>query len=99
MRILYLTLTFIFLLLIGANAQSNYKPGYIIDLKGDTIKGYINYHEWDENPGMVSFKNTTGNVQEYNPQTCGSFAVTGFEYYEKHIVKVSRDTVDVTKLS
>jgi hypothetical protein len=99
MRILFLALTFIFLLSIGANAQGNYKPGYVTDLKGDTIKGYIDYHEWNENPRQVSFKSTTGNVQEYNAHTCGGFAVTGFEYYEKHIVKVSLDTVDVTRVS
>jgi len=32
-------------------AQSNFKSGYIVMPKGDTVKGYIDYREWDNNPG------------------------------------------------
>jgi len=37
-------------------AQANYQPGVTVDLKGDTIHGYINYREWESNPKSISFK-------------------------------------------
>lgn len=38
--------TFILLLLIvptTSNAQTNFKPGYILNHNGDTVKGFIDY--------------------------------------------------------
>jgi len=32
-------------------------PGYIITLKGDTIKGLINYKNWERSPERISFIN------------------------------------------
>lgn len=79
-------------------AQSNYKPGYIVDLKGDTLKGTIDYKEWEKNPRQVSFQNNTGVVQVYTTQNAKAFAVSGLEYYEKYIVSVSTDPVEVNDL-
>jgi hypothetical protein len=97
--------TFYSLLLIAllfpflTKAQSNYKPGYVVDLKGDTLKGLINYKEWDQNPKQISFKGNSGAVQVYTPQNAKAFAVDGFEYYEKNIVNASQDPLDLAKLT
>ena len=42
------------------NAQSNYKPGYLVTIKGDTLHGLIDYRQWDNNPGAVAFKKEPG---------------------------------------
>jgi len=81
-----------------ASAQSNYKPGYVVNLKGDTLKGYINYREWEKNPAQVSFKNNSGNVQEFNTRNALAFAVAGLEYFERNIVVISEDQVELDKL-
>ena len=31
-------------------AQSNYKPGYVVDIKGDALHGYLDQKEWGHNP-------------------------------------------------
>jgi len=79
-----------------SSAQSNYKPGYVVDLKGDTLKGNIDYREWDKNPGQISFKNDAGAVAVYTPQNAKAFAVNGLEYYEAGAVRVSLDPADAT---
>jgi hypothetical protein len=48
-EIIKIVLAFL-LLPVLASAQSNYKAGYVINLKGDTLKGFINYKEWNQNP-------------------------------------------------
>ena len=41
----YFLVTLLLLPLLSI-AQSNYKSGYVVTLKGDTLRGYINYKEW-----------------------------------------------------
>ena len=91
-------LLIILLLPVLVSAQSNYKPGYVVDLKGDTLKGLVDYREWEKNPARISFKNSAGNVQEFTDQSARAFAVNGLEYYEQHMVSVSTDPVDLGKL-
>jgi hypothetical protein len=37
-------------------SQENYLPGYVINLKGDTIHGFIDYRNWKTNPAKFSFR-------------------------------------------
>lgn len=78
-------------------AQSNYKPGYIIDFKGDTAKGFIDYKEWDQNPKNIKFKAnfTNSDTKKLNITDIKAFSVTGFEYYERYVVRTSMDYVDI----
>jgi len=91
----------IFSLPFISNAQSNYKPGYVVSLKGDTLKGFINYREWNKNPKQVSFKINLSDsrTQDFDVKNATGFAVVGAEYYERHIVKVSMDPVDVSAVT
>src|SRR5579863_10028781 len=82
-----------------AIAQSNFKPCYVVELKGDTLKGSIDYKEWDKNPRQVSFKSNGGTVAIYTPKNAKAFAVNGLEYFEQHPVSVSTDPVDVNNLT
>jgi hypothetical protein len=99
MKYFYATIFFLFLLPQFSNAQSNFKPGFLIDLKGDTIKGFVDYREWGKNPESFSFKATTGAAKQYTLQTAKGFAVDNFEYFERHVIPISQDVVDVAHLS
>jgi hypothetical protein len=73
-------------------AQSNYKPGYIVTTKGDTLKGFIDYREWNINPKSISFKaNGTTNSKSFTPADITFFNVNTFESYQKYSGRVSRD--------
>lgn len=96
MKLFLITITAALLLPFLSSAQSNYKPGYVVDIKGDTLKGSVDYLEWERNPKQVTFKSTTGTVQQFTPQSSNAFAVTGFEYFEKHVVKISMDPIEAT---
>ena len=56
-KLLSLTL-FLLAVPMALLAQSNYKPGYVVTSKGDTVKGLVDYQEWDANPETISFKKT-----------------------------------------
>ncbi|MGZ3891150.1 MAG: hypothetical protein ACXVI9_11655 [Mucilaginibacter sp.] len=99
MKLTLFTFAAALLLPFFSSAQSNYKPGYVVDIKGDTLKGTIDYREWDQNLRQVSFKTNAGAVAVYTPQNARAFAVTGLEYYETHTIRVSQDEVDLNKLS
>ncbi|MFB9843459.1 hypothetical protein [Mucilaginibacter ginsenosidivorans] len=82
-------------------AQSNYKPGYVVNIQGDTLKGFINYREWTRNPEQVSFKSSLADEEskEFNITNAKAFAVDSFEYYERHNVKVSMDSLDINAVN
>jgi hypothetical protein len=82
-----------------AFAQSNYKLGYVVNLKGDTVKGFIDYKEWDKNPVRINFKKDMGaDAGHFSAEDISAFAITGLEYYEKYKVVISLAHVDVEKL-
>ncbi len=83
-----------------AVAQSNYKPGYVVNLKGDTLRGFIDYREWSKNPAQFSFKSGTAEMPErvYTTQDAKAFAVNGSEYYECHVVHISLDPIELSGL-
>ncbi|NOW94893.1 hypothetical protein [Mucilaginibacter sp. SG564] len=81
-------------------AQSNYKPGYVIDGKNDTLKGFINYREWIKNPREITFKQTqNAQPQKFTVTNANAFAITGAEYYDKFTVNISTSEVDLAKLN
>jgi hypothetical protein len=74
-------------------AQSNYHEGYVVKNNGDTLKGYINYREWERSPKSIEFKisKTEKAVQEFTPQTIREFEITGMEYYLSYSGIISTD--------
>jgi hypothetical protein len=45
MKFFYKVLLAVILLPAFSYAQSNYKPGYVVNLKGDTLRGFIDCRE------------------------------------------------------
>jgi hypothetical protein len=74
-------------------AQSNYHEGYVLKNNGDTLKGFINYREWERSPKSIQFKinKTDKATQEFTPQTIREFQITGMEYYISHSGVISMD--------
>jgi hypothetical protein len=82
-------------------AQSNYKQGYVINLKGDTTRGLIDYKEWEQNPKNISFKHllNEGLAQVFSTKDIRYFEVSGFEYYQAFTVNISLGSNDLQNLS
>jgi hypothetical protein len=85
---------------VASSAQSNYKPGFIVMPKGDTVKGYVDYREWDNNPAEVRFKLKAGNTEPEKilPENVLAFGITGLEYYESYSLRISQGQTDVARL-
>ncbi len=89
-------LTLLFFIPLLSFAQSNYKKGYVVSLKGDTLQGYIDYKEWGHNPTTIRFKDALANrSQQFGTNDISCFEVKGFEYYERYVLKISLDAVDL----
>jgi hypothetical protein len=100
MKHLYKLSLFIFLPFFTL-AQSNYKPGYIVTTKGDTIRGFIDFRDWGSNPTTISFKSnqTSSKKKSFGLGEISSFNVTGLVTYKKFICSVSLDQVSTSNIS
>ena len=82
------------------NAQSNYKPGYVVNFKNDTLNGFIDYREWARNPEEITFKQTLGgSPQKISVLNANAFGITNSEYYDRFVVNITTSTVELTQLS
>lgn len=73
------------------SAQKNFQAGYVVTLKGDTIKGFIDYKEWNFTPTRILFKSSDNNSdqKEYSASDISFFQIIGKEAYRRSIVKIS----------
>ena len=78
-------------------AQGNYKPGYVATLKGDTLKGYINYKDWNKNPKSIEFKKDAGaaKAETYSVYNAKAFSVKDVEYYSRFTGNISQDAINI----
>jgi len=82
-----------------ASAQSNYKPGYVVNLKGDTLRGFIDYQAWDTNPDAINFKKTlTDRSSKYGADDIDYFSVDKLESYKRYTVHISTDQTNPNKV-
>jgi len=86
-----------FMLPAIAMAQSNYKPGYVVTLKGDTLRGEINQKEWFGNPKSVEFKSATG-VKTYTTDDISYFELLNSSIYQRYSGEISMDETNTSKL-
>lgn len=80
-------------------AQSNFKPGYTVTLKGDTLKGEIDYKEWARNPESIRFKNSNNQVITCDIKNTKAFGIDKMDYYERFIMPISMGSVALANLS
>jgi hypothetical protein len=82
------------------SAQKNFQPGYLVNLKGDTSLGFIDYKEWDNSPTRILFKLPGANVdtKEYTVSDISFFKITDKEAYRRSVVKISLHPAKVNDL-
>lgn len=98
MRYFYQYLSVILLLFPAfCSAQKNFKDGYVVTLKGDTLKGVIDYREWDNNPTEIHFKSnsTTDNLQTFNLDNAKAFGIYNQEFYQRTNILVSVNSINI----
>lgn len=80
-------------------AQKYFQPGHIINLKGDTIKGQIEYRNWESVPDKIKFI-SAGDDKEIvcTPKNIKGFEVSG-EKYESAAVKTEVSGDNINSLS
>ena len=62
-------------------SQKTILPGYIISLEGDTLKGYINYRNWEMSPEKISFwTNQDEEATDFNATEIKMFSVANDEF-------------------
>jgi hypothetical protein len=100
MKHLYQALLIIFLFPLFSWAQSNYKAASVVNLKGDTIHGFIDYKEWENNPTSIDFKHSLNTpVQKYTTADIRYFQINHFEAYQQYSGPVSTDETNLNRLS
>ena len=79
-------------------SQVNYQSGYVINNNGDTLYGFIDYRNWDENPIGIKFKTKI----DANPTTFKSTDISEFgvhnEIYESGIVDIEISQIQASRL-
>lgn len=92
-------LLFVSLFSVISYCQENYQVGYIIDLKKDTLNGFIDYQNWEKNPKKIAFKTTIeGSKTYYMPNSIVNFKVAD-EIYESAIVQIDNSSDKIGELT
>jgi len=93
MKSYHLMLLWAMLLPVFSFAQSNYKPGYAVTTKGDTLRGFIDQRSWDTNPEYIRFKaSKDGEVQKFTPEEIKFFSVGKSDAYAKYDGPITMDS-------
>lgn len=82
-------------------AQSNYRPGFVVTTKGDTLQGFINIKEWNVNPKKISFKISRDNKEsrDFGTNDITFFKATNLETYQRYIGLLNTDPTNISSLS
>ena len=98
MKHFYTLLLAIFLLPAISFAQSNFKPGYVVTTRGDTIKGFVDYREWDSNPTTISFKLINNKIQKFTPADITYFNIDNMDAFQKYSGPISHDETNENRI-
>ena len=97
--VLLARVTFLIFSFQNTNAQKHFLPGYILPLKGDTMKGWIDYRNWEWTPDKISFKTSeAGDANVYRPLQIKEFVVAD-EVYESAVIQTEVSPSDVSDLT
>jgi len=67
-------------------AQEHFIPGSILTLSNDTMRGLIDYRDWELNPSRINFKNSSGEITTYTPDGILAFRVSNdVVFLSKHL--------------
>lgn len=67
---------------------TNFQSGYIVNLQGDTLKGFIDYQDWTYNPFEITFKpGKNRSVVKYYAKNLKGFGVMDRQYVASPVQK------------
>lgn len=76
-------------------AQSDFRPGYLITLGGDTIYGFVDYRGDLRNSKTCTFKkDIKDNATDYNPEEIKAYRFFESKYYISKAVEVESEKAD-----
>jgi hypothetical protein len=85
-----------------AAGQSNYQPALIVNTKGDTIRGTLDYSEWENSPKHITFKSDASGVPEKltaDQVRFFSVSVGHLAAFEGYVGPITTDNTDINRLS
>jgi hypothetical protein len=95
MKYFYLLFLAVIICPFVSSAQKNFKPSFIVTLKGDTINGFIDYREWDSNPRSIKFKTEiSGPEKILTSSDISYFNVNNKEQFKRYAGRITRDRID-----
>ncbi len=99
MKLLY-SFIILSILPIALFAQSNFHSGYVLKNNGDTLKGYIDYREWQRSPRKIDFKTDLNDksVSQFTPASIKAFQISGMVTYVGYIGIISTDKTEFPNL-
>jgi hypothetical protein len=81
---------------ISVIAQTNYIPGYIVTLEGDSIKGMVDSRGAIRNANKCSYKKDSDSERtEYLPGEIKAYGFVDGKYYVSKVILFKQDTVTV----
>lgn len=101
MKNLYAAFFLVLLIPFLSAAQGNYKPGYLVLLKGDTLYGFINCKTWNRNPKEFTFKDSlkSRRVKSFSVANVSGIVIPGYKIYKRFVLDISQDEVSEGRLS
>ncbi|MCB2218787.1 MAG: PorT family protein [Bacteroidetes bacterium] len=78
--------------------QDNFLPGYVVNMEGDTLQGDIHFADWDKNPKVIRFRNTSNSeVYNFTANNIKSFGVSDV-VYRSAIVEIEISPIRLQEL-
>jgi hypothetical protein len=97
----YVTLFSLLLIPIFSVAQNNYKAGYMVTLKGDTLNGFISYKTGNKNPLEFTFKDNlnSSRTKTFSAADATAFVIGRYKIYKSFIVDISQNKIGESNVS
>lgn len=89
--------TFCLIYSVLVSAQKNLKPGYIIELNGDTVFCEIDYRDWELNPDKITIRLKGAEVSK-DTSNINGFGILGRAAFEKRLVTVHLNPISGNQL-
>ncbi|GAA3946779.1 outer membrane beta-barrel protein [Hymenobacter algoricola] len=75
-------LLFFFLVTISAQAQSDFRAGYVLPLSGDTLRGQVDYRGNTRNSRVCQFRSAaSAPTTEYTPEQLRGYGISGGQQF------------------
>ncbi|TZF83208.1 hypothetical protein FW774_13020 [Pedobacter sp. BS3] len=78
-----------------AYGQANYQPGFVVTTQNDTLKGFIDYREWNNNPAFFLFKPAPDSeIKKLGVRDVTYISIDSMDAYRAMIIPISKDRID-----